>query len=1101
MARNVREGQFFIVRASAGSGKTFRLVQDYLTCCLRHDDPHYFRRILAITFTNKAAQEMKDRIMQDVVAVSLGEGSMWETLIADPSGENAAAHLTLPPGEIQRRARMLSEAMLHRYEDFSVMTIDSFVNRLVRSFSRDLKWDEEFQIELDEDALVEAAVTRVLDRVGRPGEEALTRLLEGFVRQQVEEERNAQLKSQLVKFGKQVTKENMQVALNALDSEIWHPKRLDEYRKAIRKTLAAQRKEVVGKARTALQAIEDQGLDPSDFYYSDLPKWLARVAKGAGRKPPMSNRLSGQIESQEFFKKNAASDVIQRIEGILPDALQAVEAWQTLYEGESGAKFKLFEHLQERVSLIGVLGLIRTELDAVQEERNVRLLSTLNREIATIVRENPAAYIYERIGNRYQHIFIDEFQDTSITQWHNLVQLFEHILSTGNMGMVVGDGKQAIYRWRNGNYEQLEALPKLIGEPGSVLEMAATTLERTEQSVTLGKNFRSGSAIVDWNNRWFTKIQESLPEGLKSVYQGLRQDAAKSFLGQVVVRSLVEKDSDERMAQRHRWVLDRILAHTGGSLSESSGKRTFVPSQDPSAFGLKDVAVLMRRNRDGALLAQYLLDHGVTPWTSESLHLGRHPAPRGVVAAMRMAMEPEDPKHVIEFTQCFCAIHKEHNEARILQAHLDERTYQDSEGRSFVKHELKTTDLMEAIAPLLQMKQHASEPLTTVVGHCFESLGWGRMFPAYAEGMLEAAQELSVQRNGTVRTFLDWWDRKGDKRSIRVSGGNDAVQIMTPHKAKGLAFPVVIAPVIDSDFTKFKDELPVLLDASEYGLPAALLRDSDLKDTPLNAIREEEIGRTQLDAFNIAYVAMTRAIERLDVLLEFKSEPEETATTKGLSHALWKAWKEEFSEAFQDSALSVHGQLDRKSSEEAASPDEPIERLNPKLVLGQSYEQLVARPKAHWSEPLPAGEMSPRDFGNAVHGVLSEVVVREDWGAVKERLMRTALLAPEHRSIIANSAENVLHHPEMQRFFDVPHAHVFAERALRLSAEKVGRPDRVVQLDGVWHVIDYKTGQPKSKHAEQVRNYCDALAGDSATHNVCGWVFYTSEMRLEQVLD
>ena len=134
------------------------------------------------------------------------------------------------------------------------------------------------------------------------------------------------------------------------------------------------------------------------------------------------------------------------------------------------------------------------------------------------------------------------------------------------------------------------------------------------------------------------------------------------------------------------------------------------------------------------------------------------------------------------------------------------------------------------------------------------------MFPAYAEGMLEAAQELGVQRNGTVRTFLDWWDRKGKQRSIRVSGGNSAVQIMTPHKAKGLDFTIVIAPVIDSDFTKFKDELPVLLDASEYGLPAALLRDSDLKDTPLNSIREEEIGRTQLDALNIAYVAMTRAV-------------------------------------------------------------------------------------------------------------------------------------------------------------------------------------------------------------------------------------------------
>jgi ATP-dependent exoDNAse (exonuclease V) beta subunit len=1099
MTQKFREGQFFIVRASAGSGKTFRLVQDYLICCLRHDDAHYFRRILAITFTNKAAQEMKDRIMQDVVEVSMGEGAMWKSLTSPAETGGDAPRLNLASNEIQRRARLLSEAMLHRYEDFSVMTIDSFVNRLVRSFSRDLKWDEEFQIELDEDSLVEEAVTRVMDRVGRPGQEALTRLLEGFVRQQVEEERNAQLKSQLVKFGKQVTKENMQSALNALDPDVWHPKRLDEYRKEIRKTLNLQRQEQVKTARKAIEGIDSQGLGNSDFYYGDLPKWLARVAKGAGRKAPMSNRLMGQVESGSYSKKNADADAVKRIEAVLPNVNIAIDSWQELYAGESGQKFKLFEHLQERVSLIGVLGLIRTELDAVQDERNVRLLSTLNREISTIVRENPAAYIYERIGNRYKHIFIDEFQDTSITQWHNLVQLFEHILATGNMGMVVGDGKQAIYRWRNGNYEQLEALPKLIGDPGSVLEMAASTLDRTVKDVTLGKNFRSGTAIVEWNNRWFEQIQRSLPEGLKSVYSGLRQEPAKSFAGQVMVRSIAESDADARTAMRHRWVLERILSHTGGTLVESEGRRTYVPSADPDSFGLEDVAVLMRRNRDGALLAQYLLDHGVTPWTSESLHLGRHPAPRGVVAAMRIAMDPEDPRHIIEFIQCFCAIHKEHNESEMLQGHLGQQIFQDEEGSSHVKHFVKTTELLAALAPELQLKQHASEPLTTIIGHCFESLGWGQMFPAYAEGMLEAAQELGVQRNGTVRTFLDWWDRKGKQRSIRVSGGNSAVQIMTPHKAKGLAFPIVIVPVIDSDFTKFKDELPVLLDASEYGLPAALLRDSDLKDTPLNSIREEEIGRTKLDALNIAYVAMTRAIERLDVLLEFKAEPDAAVEAKGLSHALWKAWKEAFPESFEDDVHSVFGQLDRKARDSQSDSEESVVQMNPKLLLGQSYEQLVARPKAHWSEPLPEGEMSPRDFGNAVHGILSEVVVRTDWNEVQNRLSRNVALAPEHREIIRESVETILKHEDMRRFFEVPHAHVFAERALSLSSGKVGRPDRVVQLDGIWHVIDYKTGKPAAKHIDQVQDYCDALSKSGKDQRVQGWVFYTSDMRIELV--
>ena len=326
--------------------------------------------------------------------------------------------------------------------------------------------------------------------------------------------------------------------------------------------------------------------------------------------------------------------------------------------------------------------------------------------------------------------------------------------------------KRQIYRWRNGNYEQLEALPKLIGDPGSVLEMAASTLDRTGKDVTLGKNFRSGTAIVEWNNRWFEQIQRSLPEGLKSVYKGLRQEPAKSFAGQVLVRSIAESDADARTAMRHRWVLERILSHTGGTLVESEGRCTYVPSADPDSFGLEDVAVLMRRNRDGALLAQYLLDHGVTPWTSESLHLGRHPAPRGVVAAMRIAMDPEDPRHIIEFIQCFCAIHKENNESKMLQGHLGQQIFQDEEASSRVKHFVKTPELLEALAPELQLKQHASEPLTTIIGHCFESLGWGQMFPAYAEGMLEAAQELGVQRNGTIRTFLDWWDRKGKQLSL-----------------------------------------------------------------------------------------------------------------------------------------------------------------------------------------------------------------------------------------------------------------------------------------------------------------------------------------------
>jgi ATP-dependent exoDNAse (exonuclease V) beta subunit len=364
--------------------------------------------------------------------------------------------------------------------------------------------------------------------------------------------------------------------------------------------------------------------------------------------------------------------------------------------------------------------------------------------------------------------------------------------------------------------------------------------------------------------------------------------------------------------------------------------------------------------------------------------------------------------------------------------------------------------------------------------------------------MLESAQDLGAQRNGTVRTFLDWWDRKGHQRSIRVSGGNDAVQIMTPHKAKGLAFPVVIVPVVTSDFTKFKDELPVLLDASEFGLPAALLRDSDLKDTPMNSVREAEIGRTQLDAFNIAYVAMTRAIERLDVLLEFKMQPEQ-GEAKGLAHALWNAWMSEFSGSFETEDLSVFGKFDRKESDEKQEENALPSQLKPKLLLGQSFQQLVARPKVHWSEPLPEGEMNPRDFGNAVHSVLSEVIVRSDWNNVRDRLSRNASLSEAQRHTIQEAVESILGNEDMRQFFDAPHEEVFAERTLRLADGGVGRPDRVVQIAGISHVIDYKTGKPETKHLKQVKEYCEAVEGISEKRATCGWVVYTSDMRIEQV--
>lgn len=1081
--------EFLIVRASAGSGKTFRLVQEYLRCCLGKDDPTYFRKILAITFTNKAAQEMKDRVLREVQAVSQGEGVMFEKL---------QQVIDIAPEEMQRRAEQLGQSMLFRYEDFGVMTIDSFVNRLVRSFARDLEWDDAFQIELDEDHLIEQAVGQVLSRVGMPGEEALTSMMEGFVRQQVEEERNTMLRSQLVKFGKQVTREHMQPVLRSLPKEDWPTSRFDEYRREIASHLKSVFSEPVKKAKQAQKEILSAGLSEKDFSHGDLPKWLSQLVSGQGRKAEPGVRLTRQFESTGFGKAKTDAVTLQALESVESTLQGVLDSWREVFTGAEGEKYKLLDHLQERVSLIGTLALIRDALEDVQVESNVRLLSSLNREIAELVRNNPAPYIFERLGNRYRHIFIDEFQDTSITQWHNLVQLFEHILSTQHMGMVVGDGKQAIYRWRNGNYEQLQALPALIDNPGPVLLEAARSLERNAKPVHLESNFRSGQAIVAWNNRLFRQVQSSLPTDLQSVYGAPDQVAVKQFDGAVHAASLIDKKVEDREKRRHDWVLKRILEHTGGRMVEVDDRLQFQAAEGKEQFKLSDLAVLMRRNRDGAALAQFLLDHGITPLTSESLHLGRHPAPRGVVALLRSVLEPLNPAHTIQFLQCYCALHPEVDEASLLWEHHEIERFVTADGLERERGKIKVDALLQKLVPTLQLEQRSAEPLVALVGHCFDVLGWSSSHPAYAEGLLELAHEVSNHRRSGLPSFIETWDRSGYKRSIRVSGAQDAVQIMTPHKAKGLAFPVVIAPMIHDKIAEFKDELPVLLNSEKYGLPAALLRDSDLKNTELEPERQREIDRTLLDALNVAYVTMTRPVERLDILLEFEVEGVHPEGPKSLPQLLLQGIEAEFAGEKSIDGTWDLGAADRKPLEEDAL-ELNVKSRETSLNSGGAIRAIVARPKGSWSESIPGGPLSQRTYGNAVHGLLAQIGVSSDWERLQPRLGSPFGMDSSQRKEIMEAVQSVLSNQASKRFFEAPANQMFSERPLRLASGGIGRPDRVVKLHDGWHILDYKTGSPAAKHHAQVKEYMEAITEMEPSERVFGWLLYTRDLKIVAV--
>ena len=365
--------------------------------------------------------------------------------------------------------------------------------------------------------------------------------------------------------------------------------------------------------------------------------------------------------------------------------------------------------------------------------------------------------------------------------------------------------------------------------------------------------------------------------------------------------------------------------------------------------------------------------------------------------------------------------------------------------------------------------------------------------------MLELVHEVVTQRRGTLKDFLSHWDRRGHKRSIRVSGAQDAVQIMTPHKAKGLDFKVVIAPVHPEKIDRFKDEIPVQLDAAQFGLPAALLRDSDLKDTVMEHERQAEIDRTVLDALNVAYVAATRAVDRLDIGLEFDKEPASDMAIQTLPQLLWKGWQEAFPERVNSATvLDNFGALDRK--QEAAAEEATVGTDHEQLLeLGQPYGQHIARPKLHWAALASEGEWTPIEHGNAVHGLLGELKHSGDWPGLKERMEHANLWTPQQRASVAALIESILNGAETKRFFEARATEVFAERTVHFGNGELGRPDRVVRLDGVWHVVDFKTGKERDKDKAQVAGYCEVLSAMHPADSIKGWLIYTETMQLVDV--
>jgi len=1033
---------FTVYRSSAGSGKTFTLVREYLKIVLQ--DPSAYRHILAITFTNKAAAEMKERVLQSLRLLSQLPDAP-DKMITQHMLPRLVSETGLSETEISDRASQALKLILHNYSDFAIGTIDSFSHRIIRSFAHDFGLPVQFTVELDATELLTTAVDMLLDRVGE--EEELTRFLVKFLEFRMDEDRGWNIDRILVEFARVLTDEEGQENITELRSlTLSDFTRISE---GIQNRIRSFEKLVCKKGSEALELIRKSGLTSEAFYQGNkgIWKYFEFLASGRVDKLQPNSFVLKTISEDKWEGGKASPAEIAQLESIKPGLIQYYRELETLMERDQ-ENYMLNKLLAKTIFPLAVLNEIDRVLSEFKKQNNLVHISEFNRRISSIVMKEPVPFIYERLGERYHHLMIDEFQDTSRLQWQNFVPLVENALSAGYFNLVVGDGKQAIYRWRNGDVTQFAQLPALQGAGvNPLIRQRQQVLENHYQEAFLNRNFRSKHEIVTFNNGFFRFLENVLDEPEKMVYRGLEQEADPEKTGGYIrIQFFSDKAGDISFEEWNFRELIRVLQEV---------------LQDGYAPG--DIAVLCRKNSQASIIARKLMEEGIDVISSESILLVQSPEVNFLVSLIRLLFEQEN----------------QINQAEIAGFLLQSGRLPGMDWPGVLKYIYSPGLQEEGLISLMNQHDLAfvkDELLALPVYDLCETLirnfSLNRQANPYLQFFLDAVLVFMTRDLHGVSDFIGWWDEKKESLSVVVPEGIDAVRIMSIHKSKGLQFPVVIFPFATESKRLTKEYLWAdLRDQHMSGLKTALLKtESSMEKTPFRKQYLEEEQKSMLDLVNLLYVVMTRPEDRLYILTSLP--PEKTERISSLP-------------AFFTGYLRKEGLWRDEITEYETGQRKPElkrsqHRTGEAIMLGSFISadwrkkiRIRRRAPETWDMENPLGKTH---YGNLVHTLLSGIKTFSDTEPVLKEALSEGLIAAEDLGLLREMIQGVLNHPELKLLF-TDRSSVKTEPEILLPDGKVYRPDRVVFMDGITVVVEYKTGKKDEKHAIQLETYGKLLKG------------------------
>ena len=1068
-----------VYKASAGSGKTFTLAVEYIKLLVA--DPMNYCYTLAVTFTNKATQEMKLRILSKLYGIANGLPD------ADDYYNNVRKSFPdLTERVIRNRAGDALSLLVHDYNRFRVETIDSFFQRVLRNLARELGLTANLKVMLNDMEVESQAVDNIISNIDS-GNDPLLAWIMDFVSERMEEDKNWNVVGHIKDFGRNIFTDFYKSHQKQLRLIMDDAGFFKQYTSRLRTLRVKALDEMAAFAKRYDEIATRYGIDDSCYSHghSNAPGYFENLAKGVlvnDNKTKMPNSfVQAGLENPDKFVKKAdvgkpvAVAIREFVKPLIEEAEEKREA--------AAVTVNSVTLTLQNINQLRLLGRIENEVSRINADNNDYPLSNTQKLLNDLIDKQDSPFIYEKIGGQLRYIMIDEFQDTSTVQWDNFKVLLDDCISHQSGSLIVGDVKQSIYRWRNGDWQLLQGLNE-------------TNYPDTVRVKSLDTNYRSQRNVVDFNNRFFSAAASSLSVEapvIKEAYSDVAQNVpeGKPETGKVVVRLLPSKEYDDLMISQVQQTIESLL---------SKGVRC------------NDIAIIVRKNKHIRLIADYFLHNPVmvdgeprllNMVSDEAFRLDASQAVNTIVNAMRYLVNPDDGLMEAFLAKSFAGNKLEPSDA----AWKTEPNANPSAPRHAYMPMLPQ-EFVVSRAELLSM------PLIDLAERLYALFRLDRLADqnAYVCAFFDQLSNYLKRHVAGMTDFLAEWDENICSKSIH-SAEVDGIRMLTVHKSKGLEFDNVILPYCDWALENKDDTLwvePSLEPYNDLPVVPVKLNVGKLKKSIYAADYDAEHIKNIVDNVNILYVAFTRASRNLFVFGKRDKADFPSSLIASVMPCMPDADPEEDENgiiAYDFGSLSIKP----TATSELPNGEEPRLRVNifEQVEQGVSVSIETTKSKAHFLQSndsdefmTPADELEEQrkrdqyiDTGNIIHRLFSTIHDYTEVDAAIDQMEFDGVLydKPMTREQLKAFIEDKLRDPRVNDWFS-PRWKAFNECSMIYfdpedQRVKEQRPDRVVYDGKKMMVIDFKTGGQLEKHKRQVRGYVHLLK-DMGYDDVEGYLWY-----------